>query len=39
MIQRIAALLALSGEVNQLYSAASENAFTVSELNIGREGV
>ena len=36
IVQRIAAILALSREIDGLYSAASENAFTASELKIVR---
>ena len=36
IVQRIGALLALSPEIDRLYSAASENAFTANELEIER---
>ncbi len=36
IVQRIAALLALSGRLDELYSAASENAFTAADLGIER---
>ena len=36
VVQRIAAILAFSPEIDRLYSAASENAFTASELKIER---
>ncbi len=36
VVQRIAALIALSANLDELYSAASENAFTAAELGIAR---
>ena len=36
VVQRIAALLALSPKLDELYSAAAENAFTATELAIER---
>lgn len=36
MVQRIAALLALGARLDELYSAASENAFTAADLDIPR---
>lgn len=39
IVQRIAAVLALSLEIDRLYSAASEDAFTASELEIERQGL
>jgi len=36
IVQRVAARLALSASQDELYSAASENAFTAAELGIAR---
>ncbi len=36
IVQRIAAILALAARLDELYSSASENAFTASELGVVR---